>query len=121
MRPAILFLLVALALPACTTVAPRPVPPPAGAVAYDGAEQTAGILGALPNGAGFAVTARLSARYAALCGLYGGGFVPAALPGQGVQARPDGTFTITPEAMARYVTMNQWYRMGRTPNPPVKP
>lgn len=115
MRAVVAALLLAMALPACTTVAPRPVP--AGAVAFDGAEQTAGILGVLPGGAGFAVTARLAARYDSLCALYGAGFVPAARPGDGLQARPDGTCTLTPEAMARYVTMIQWYRMGREPSP----
>lgn len=94
----------------CTTVAPLPVQSLA-VIAFDGGAQTGGVIDVLPGG-GFVVTAHLRDRYNSLIAKYGNQFVPALVPDHGI-ARSDDRWTMTPEAMVDFITMNQWFRMGR--------
>lgn len=103
-------LLITSTLVGCTTVVP-PDLSPSPTVAFDGGEQTGGVIDVLPGG-GFVVTAHLRDRYNSLIAKYGNQFVPALVPDHGI-ARSDGRWTMTPEAMVDFITMNQWFRMGR--------
>lgn len=117
-RYAILFLAVAMAClwmsitAGCnSTVTPDSVS--ARHASFDGQAQNSGILKLVPGGA--VITPRARDRYNGLVVVYGGEFTPALRPDHGVTERIDGDYDITTEGLQKFIVMNQWKRMGRSP------
>ena len=109
---ALSLLILGLFAGCASTVTPEPVPITK-EVAFDGAEQNAGIVAVQADGA-FIVTERVRARYNALIAEYGTKFLPVLTPDAGITPAAEANrFTMTAAAMADYATMVQWRRMAR--------
>ena len=111
LRTLLFGLALALAVASCTTVVPTPADVPV-AASFDGAEQNSGIVAVTPSGL-FLVTDHARARYNALVAAYSAAFAPQLVPDAGLSPAGAGRWTMTPQAMADFVTMIQWRRMGR--------
>jgi hypothetical protein len=100
----------------------RPEAPKAQTASFDSTVQDSGIVSAEADG--FLVTAHFRDRYNAMVELYGHepefipplerdrGIVPSHKPGRG-------EYLCNGEAMARFVQLNRWRKMGRKPTPVV--
>lgn len=103
-----------LAAGACTsTITPDRVT--SEAASFDGNEQNSGVIAATP--AGYIVTPHFVARYNALAKIYGDRFQPALLPDAGVTALLSNPpqLVIDREHMVKFLEMNAWNKMGKTP------
>lgn len=94
-----------------STVTPAPVE--SSQASYDEGEQNSGILALVDGGA--LITARARERYNALIAEFGGEFLPALQRDHGITPEADGKFRITNEGLQKFVVLNAWRRMGRTP------
>ena len=113
---ALSLLILGLFAGCASTVTPEPVPITR-EIAFDGAEQNAGIVAVQADGS-FVVTERVRARYNILIGEYGAKFLPALQPDAGIIPLPEpNRYAMTAAAMADYATMVQWRRMGRSSAP----
>jgi hypothetical protein len=98
------FCLVALAV-GCTTVTPRQVESPT--ASWDGTNQNSGFIGWTADGSGI-ITPHARDRYNGLIDIYGKRFIPPLVFDYGIQPTAANTFTITPEALSDFATMNRW-------------
>lgn len=113
---ALSLLILGLFAGCASTVTPEPVPITS-EIAFDGAEQNAGIVAVQADGS-FVVTDRVRARYNILIGEYGAKFLPPLTPDAGLVPLPEpNRYAMTAAAMADYATMVQWRRMGRSSAP----
>lgn len=113
---ALSLLILGLFAGCASTVTPEPVPITS-EIAFDGAEQNAGIVAVQADGS-FVVTDRVRARYNILIGEYGAKFLPPLTPDAGLVPLPEpNRYAMTAAALADYATMVQWRRMGRSSAP----
>lgn len=93
----------------CTgTVTPDPVS--ATQASFDGGAQTSGIITSADGG--YVITARARERYNALIETYGAKWSPAIGQDYGCTPYFDGQYFLTNEALVKFLTMNQWRKMG---------
>lgn len=92
------------------TVSPAIVP--AAGASYDGNAKDSGFKGWAPDGRAI-LSPGAAARYDELARAYGERFSPTVRPG--LEARPDGTYLIDKEHLARLGEMSALRRMGEPP------
>lgn len=109
MRAFLSCLCLLLCLAGCNTVTPRPARLP-NQISFDTGEQNGGIL--LLTKSGAQVTPRALERYQALIEIYGTRFTPSLRPGHEVLI-DSGSIFLGPDALEKFIVMNQWRRMGR--------
>lgn len=103
-------LLVAVCVCGCT-VTPRTVRPETPGFSETG-HADSGFVGFDENGNGI-ITASKREEFNALVRKYGGLFLVPLVEDHGIASRPDGRFTITPEALVNFQTMKRWRLNGR--------
>lgn len=104
---AVVFLVMLVIVSGCGTVTPKQVT--SAAASFDGSERNSGFIGWTTNGFGI-ITPHARDRYNALIADYGVRFHPPLKPDYGITPTPTNTFTITPEALSDFATMNRWRR-----------
>lgn len=113
-RNSLLLALALLCAGCCGTVTPVTVT--SNTASFDGNTQNSGFIGWATNGAAI-ITLHGEARYEALIALYGKGFRPPLVRGEGVIATTTNTFIMDQEHTVKFATMNRWLKEGK---PPVK-
>lgn len=122
MNKYLLLVLLCLVQVGClSTVVPKPVH--SEQASFDGVERTSGVVQFSSELGGFIVTDNFVRRYDALVDIYGNTkdsltrlpyFAPALVRRYGV-SQTRGMWIITPDAMTKFVRMNQWRKAGRVP------
>lgn len=111
MKRLTLLLCCVLLTSGCLTVTPDPVKPPTH-ISWDAGEANGGVIALTQKGA--EITPRALERYEALIDIYGKHFVPSLKTGHGVTKTKVGIF-LDNDALEKFIVMNQWRRMGKTP------